>query len=259
MAQNQNHLAWIDLEMTGLSPDTDRIIELAIVITDSQLEVVAESPVLAVKLQEMFGLADTPRIARGRAWSLLLLCAGALLLGEKLTGTDYTLKQANFEAREGEANIGRLRQFHDAEIAKLVEGIRAEAEHDKKRMISEAEQRADTSTRALETLPPEGRPVELHTYLAVREDGQTLYGFATAGGGDEAVIFGSNGDDSMRYEPGSLPVPRAYITRPGGFFVYAQNFKKVTAYPEAGNDQAAFFDTAGDDTVTASPTDAHAL
>ena len=48
MAQNQNHLAWIDLEMTGLSPDTDRIIELAIVITDSQLEVVAESPVLAV-------------------------------------------------------------------------------------------------------------------------------------------------------------------------------------------------------------------
>jgi oligoribonuclease len=48
MAQNQNHLAWIDLEMTGLSPDTDRIIEIAIVITDSQLEVVAEAPVLVV-------------------------------------------------------------------------------------------------------------------------------------------------------------------------------------------------------------------
>jgi len=48
MAQNQNHLAWIDLEMTGLSPDTDRIIELAIVVTNSQLEVVAESPVLVV-------------------------------------------------------------------------------------------------------------------------------------------------------------------------------------------------------------------
>jgi oligoribonuclease len=48
MAQNQNHLAWIDLEMTGLSPDTDRIIEIAIVITNNQLEVVAEAPVLVV-------------------------------------------------------------------------------------------------------------------------------------------------------------------------------------------------------------------
>jgi Holliday junction DNA helicase RuvA len=35
-------------------------------------------------------------------------------------------------------------------------------------------------TRALESLPAEGRPVELHTYLAVREDAHTLYGFATA-------------------------------------------------------------------------------
>jgi oligoribonuclease len=48
MAQNQNHLAWIDLEMTGLSPDSDRIIEIAIVITDSQLNVVAESPSLVI-------------------------------------------------------------------------------------------------------------------------------------------------------------------------------------------------------------------
>jgi len=48
MAQNQNHLIWIDLEMTGLNPDTDRIIELAIVITDSDLETIAEAPVLVV-------------------------------------------------------------------------------------------------------------------------------------------------------------------------------------------------------------------
>ena len=37
MAQNQNNLVWIDKEMTGLSPDTDRIIEVAMVITDSNL------------------------------------------------------------------------------------------------------------------------------------------------------------------------------------------------------------------------------
>ena len=48
MAQDQNNLAWLDMEMTGLNPDTDRIIELAIVITDSQLELVAESPVWVV-------------------------------------------------------------------------------------------------------------------------------------------------------------------------------------------------------------------
>jgi len=48
MAQNQNHLVWIDMEMTGLSPDTDRVIEIALVITDSNLETVAEAPVLVV-------------------------------------------------------------------------------------------------------------------------------------------------------------------------------------------------------------------
>ncbi len=48
MAQDQNNLAWIDMEMTGLSPDHDRIIEIAIVVTDSRLETVAEAPVLVV-------------------------------------------------------------------------------------------------------------------------------------------------------------------------------------------------------------------
>lgn len=48
MAQDLNNLIWLDMEMTGLNPDTDRIIELAVVVTDSQLNVVAESPVLAV-------------------------------------------------------------------------------------------------------------------------------------------------------------------------------------------------------------------
>lgn len=41
-------LIWIDLEMTGLVPDSDRIIEIATVVTDADLEIVAEGPVIAV-------------------------------------------------------------------------------------------------------------------------------------------------------------------------------------------------------------------
>ena len=48
MPQDQNNLAWLDMEMTGLDPDRDRIIEVAIVVTDAQLNAVAESPVLIV-------------------------------------------------------------------------------------------------------------------------------------------------------------------------------------------------------------------
>lgn len=48
MAQDPNALIWIDMEMSGLNPDTDRVLEVAIVITDSQLNTVAEAPVLVV-------------------------------------------------------------------------------------------------------------------------------------------------------------------------------------------------------------------
>ena len=48
MAQDPNNLIWIDLEMSGLNPQTDRILEVAIIITNSQLERVAEAPVWVV-------------------------------------------------------------------------------------------------------------------------------------------------------------------------------------------------------------------
>jgi oligoribonuclease len=49
MAQDQNNLIWIDMEMSGLDPDTERILEVALVITDGDLETVAESPVMVVR------------------------------------------------------------------------------------------------------------------------------------------------------------------------------------------------------------------
>lgn len=48
MAQDANRLIWIDMEMTGLKPEVDRIIEVALVITDQELNVVAQGPVQVV-------------------------------------------------------------------------------------------------------------------------------------------------------------------------------------------------------------------
>ena len=47
--QHPDNLIWIDLEMTGLDPDNDVIIEIATIVTDAELNVLAEGPSLAVK------------------------------------------------------------------------------------------------------------------------------------------------------------------------------------------------------------------
>jgi oligoribonuclease len=48
MPQDASRLIWIDMEMTGLKPDTDRVIEVALVVTDGELNTVAEAPVWVV-------------------------------------------------------------------------------------------------------------------------------------------------------------------------------------------------------------------
>ncbi|ATD65610.1 oligoribonuclease [Neisseria weixii] len=48
MTQNANNLCWLDMEMTGLYPETDKIIEVAMIITDQDLNVLAQSEVYAI-------------------------------------------------------------------------------------------------------------------------------------------------------------------------------------------------------------------
>ena len=48
MAQDVNYLVWLDMEMTGLEPERERIIELAMIVTDNNLQMIAESPVWVV-------------------------------------------------------------------------------------------------------------------------------------------------------------------------------------------------------------------
>ncbi len=45
---NEFNLVWVDMEMTGLEPDSDRIIEVAVVVTDSELNILGEGPVFAI-------------------------------------------------------------------------------------------------------------------------------------------------------------------------------------------------------------------
>jgi oligoribonuclease len=48
MSADPNNLVWIDMEMTGLQPDSDRIIEIAVLVTDAQLALVAEGPLIVI-------------------------------------------------------------------------------------------------------------------------------------------------------------------------------------------------------------------
>jgi oligoribonuclease len=69
MAQDANALVWLDMEMTGLNPDGDRIIEMAVVITNSQLETVAESAVWVVHQADVVldGMDDWNKKTHGKS------------------------------------------------------------------------------------------------------------------------------------------------------------------------------------------------
>ncbi|TVP83465.1 MAG: oligoribonuclease [Thioalkalivibrio sp.] len=67
MGQNADNLIWIDLEMTGLDPHSDLILEVATIVTDKDLRVLAEGPVIAVRQDEsvLGGLDEWNRRTHG--------------------------------------------------------------------------------------------------------------------------------------------------------------------------------------------------
>ena len=69
MADRLDNLVWIDLEMTGLNPDVDHIIEIATIVTDAQLNVIAEGPAIAVHQPEpiLAGMDDWNRRTHGES------------------------------------------------------------------------------------------------------------------------------------------------------------------------------------------------
>ncbi|QGU31979.1 oligoribonuclease [Thermochromatium tepidum] len=89
MGKSEHNLIWIDLEMTGLDPECDRILEIATLITDSQLEVVAEGPVIAIHQDEsiLAGLDDWNREHHGASGLLERVHLSHYSVGDAETAT----------------------------------------------------------------------------------------------------------------------------------------------------------------------------
>lgn len=88
MAQDANLLVWIDMEMTGLRPEIDRIIEVALVVTDAALATVAEAPVLVVH-------QDDATLASMDSWNQSTHARSGLIAKVKAS----TLDEAGVEQR----------------------------------------------------------------------------------------------------------------------------------------------------------------
>ena len=80
MAQDANHLIWLDMEMTGLDPERERIIELAMIVTDVNLVTIAESPVWVVHQSDaqLDAMDDWNKATHGRSGLIARVQASTL-------------------------------------------------------------------------------------------------------------------------------------------------------------------------------------
>ena len=82
---NSNLLAWIDLEMTGLDPEKHHIIEIACLVTDSNLNIVAEGPEIAI-------FQDEDILSLMNEWNVKQHTSSGLV--EKIKSSDISIKEA---------------------------------------------------------------------------------------------------------------------------------------------------------------------
>ena len=89
IAAHEDNLIWIDLEMTGLDPDTDSIIEIATLVTDKQLNLLAEGPELAIRhpLERLQAMDDWNRNTHTRSglWDRVLHSTVDMAAAERAT------------------------------------------------------------------------------------------------------------------------------------------------------------------------------
>ena len=88
MSMNNDNLIWVDLEMTGLEPDVDTIIEIATIVTDPQLNTLAEGPVIAIHV-------DDERLLAMDDWNTEHHTASGLV--DRVRASEYTLDAASAE------------------------------------------------------------------------------------------------------------------------------------------------------------------
>ena len=95
MAPDTSHLIWLDLEMTGLDPDTDAILEIATVVTDKYLNILAQGPVLAIHQEEevLAAMDDWNQTHHGRSGLIERVRASSIDEAEAERQTLEFLKQ----------------------------------------------------------------------------------------------------------------------------------------------------------------------
>jgi len=88
-AYSENNLIWIDLEMTGLDPDGDSILEIATLVTDAQLHLLAEGPEIAIRhpVERLQGMDDWNRNQHSKSglWQRVLDSAFDMAMAEQAT------------------------------------------------------------------------------------------------------------------------------------------------------------------------------
>ena len=106
MAQDKTPLVWIDMEMSGLVPERERILEVALVVTDSELNTIAEAPVLVVHQADIvLDAMDTWNKATHARSGLIDKVKASLL-------TEADVEQRMLAFLRGESTIGSPGQIY---------------------------------------------------------------------------------------------------------------------------------------------------